>query len=745
MKEWQCVKLICARNGAMSLEELLSEFSTDPLYLFPGRAERFIQESGSLATVFLSGQKAVVAKSSLKLCRAKDCPGCSNLHLCKFFLFGDCQYGRGRRGCRFSHNLYTEQNVQVLQNHGLSQLDMRELCILLLHSDSSLLPPVCHSYNNGTGQYGKCQDGENCKRLHICEKYLRGPCQCPRSHDFYEPHPLKTLQGRGVPLALLPFIKDVYTHIEALRDEDKCRPPKNHGQRINKGPKPPQQASANANISNGQRANVNSNFRAPQNSAEKTEICMYFVKGSCKHGDKCIREHSKLPYKWQFKDGSAWAALPNNEGIEKDYCTPSKTYSSGPVPVCFDTMTRGSHPVRRLSTISSVVQPHFILTTTWNWYWEDEFGDWIQYASASGGHNTASITSEDLEQKYLQDNTAVVDFKAGSQSYSLSFQDMIQTNTRYGTKKLVKRRPAFVSSADAQTIKTSKRQISFKTLPSHWDKALTPETGYKRVQLQNTSAEYMEIQNMFTSTLHGFSIQQIERIQNKALWEVFQWQKDYMKKNNAGRNVEERKLFHGTDSKYIDAICLNNFDWRICGTHGTAYGKGSYFARDAKYSHSYTGDSTTRNMFVCRILVGDYTVGDSSYVRPPSKDGGDTHFYDSCVNNLHSPSIFVVFEKHQIYPEYLIQYRDAHSSYSSSPTYHYPLNTTTVNTTAHTAATSAYRPTPTPRSVPQPTPAPTYTPPSPAASASYRTPSYTYNIPRASPKPSKPESSCIIS
>ncbi len=64
-------------------------------------------------------------------------------------------------------------------------------------------------------------------------------------------------------------------------------------------------------------------------------------------------------------------------------------------------------------------------------------------------------------------------------------------------------------------------------------------------------------------------------------------------------------------------------------------------------------------MFVCRILVGDYTKGESSYLRPPSKDGGDTVFYHSCVNDLFDPSIFVVFEKHQIYPEYLLEYSDS--------------------------------------------------------------------------------------
>lgn len=51
-------------------------------------------------------------------------------------------------------------------------------------------------------------------------------------------------------------------------------------------------------------------------------------------------------------------------------------------------------------------------------------------------------------------------------------------------------------------------------------------------------------------------------------------QKKVMKDNNGGRDVTEKQLFHGTDSKYMDAICRENFDWRICGTHGTAFGKG---------------------------------------------------------------------------------------------------------------------------------------------------------------------------
>ncbi len=52
--------------------------------------------------------------------------------------------------------------------------------------------------------------------------------------------------------------------------------------------------------------------------------------------------------------------------------------------------------------------------------------------------------------------------------------------------------------------------------------------------------------------------------------------------------LEEKFLFHGTRQKYLNAICEQGFDWRIAGmSTGTLYGRGSYFARTAKYSHRF--------------------------------------------------------------------------------------------------------------------------------------------------------------
>ncbi|XP_029598094.1 mucin-2 isoform X2 [Salmo trutta] len=307
-----------------------------------------------------------------------------------------------------------------------------------------------------------------------------------------------------------------------------------------------------------------------------------------------------------------------------------------------------------------------VLTTEWAWFWEHEYGKWVQYASIKEKHRFSSITSEDLEKRYQEDQSAVVKFTAGQQSYELSFRDMTQKNKRYGTVRMVRRRPVFVSTADSRTNRTCNSSQNFRDVPGFWDKSAIPDIGYKTVSPCQNSEEYQKVQELFNKTMRGFQITSIERVQNRDLWEVFQWKRNLMKKNNGGKNSKELHLFHGTDPKHVDAICRDNFDWRLCGTNGTVYGEGSYFARDAKYSHCFTSHSGVRSMFVCRVLVGDYTLGNSDLRRPPPKGEGSPTLYDSCVDNVLNPSIYVVFEKHQVYPEFLIKYDDGVMHWTSS-------------------------------------------------------------------------------
>ena len=124
------------------------------------------------------------------------------------------------------------------------------------------------------------------------------------------------------------------------------------------------------------------------------------------------------------------------------------------------------------------------------------------------------------------------------------------------------------------------------------------------------------------------------------------------------RNVTELLLFHGTDSlDTVRGIAINNFDHRLSGKNATMYGEGVYFAKNAKYSHAYT-KPPDRFMFLARVLVGEFTKGERSYKRPPAKPGAAHELYDSCVDKVTCPSIYVVFDTKQYYPEFLIQYHD---------------------------------------------------------------------------------------
>ncbi|NXE19253.1 PAR12 polymerase, partial [Ardeotis kori] len=198
---------------------------------------------------------------------------------------------------------------------------------------------------------------------------------------------------------------------------------------------------------------------------------------------------------------------------------------------------------------------------------------------------------------------------------------------------------------------------SYFVCPSQWDQSALPDTGFKLVKVSYTSSEFGKIKRLFEKTMKDCCIHKLKRIQNPTLWQIFQWQKEQMKKLNKFKSVDERLLFHGTSSFNVPAICEQNFDWRICGTQGTMYGKGSYFARDASYSHVYCSSARGYySMFVAHVLVGDFVQGKSEYLRPPPRPGNSNRLYDSCVDDPTDPSIFVIFEKHQIYPAYILKY-----------------------------------------------------------------------------------------
>ncbi|NXT21984.1 PAR12 polymerase, partial [Syrrhaptes paradoxus] len=688
-------KTLCAQGGRLGLPELQQHVGLSVQQL-----QETLAAAGPQRFLVLRDGSGVVATSAVQVCVRKECGGCERLHLCKLHLIGRCHLGP--RSCKYSHDIISAENKKVLKTHELSGLDENELRVLLLQNDPFLLPDVCQFYNK---KDSICNQQNNCNKLHICRHFLHGQCRflpCKRSHNLLGAHALRLLATVGIDRNIASNIQAIYDH-KHVEFNKELKQGKSKLENVWKNPavtrskelKIPLQAMDSAlhvpsaevlliqssHADPGSKVPDQSQHQLPTGAGGKDkdkkdyssaealkdnkedncdEICLFYVWKYCKHKDKCRSVHYHLPYRWQIYNGISWSDLTKMEDIEKAYCDP-KNSSIADKNINFQTMTCSSSPLRRLSTPSSVTKPTFALTTQWIWYWKNDQGQWIEYGEQGEGDSVTSPSSDIIENLYLADPDSTISFQAGLNHYQLNFKEMTQTNIMFKTRRRVCRRPKFVSAEDVQKIKKGQRDSSIpnQTCPIHWDPSALPDLGYKAVEISNKTPEYDKIKQLFLQTMRSYSVSKIQRIQNPSLWKVFQWQKEQMKRENGGKEVKEKLLFHGTSSSFVEAICTHNFDWRICGSNGTYYGKGIYFARDASYSHAYCQPAVKTNiMFVARVLVGDYVKGDASYVRPPSKSRCGLRFYDSCVDNELNPSIFVVFEKYQIYPEYLIEYKE---------------------------------------------------------------------------------------
>uniref|UniRef100_A0A3B3ZTE3 Poly (ADP-ribose) polymerase family, member 12a n=1 Tax=Periophthalmus magnuspinnatus TaxID=409849 RepID=A0A3B3ZTE3_9GOBI len=581
----------------------------------------------------ISPDSIIVAKTSARLCQNKTCQGCDNFHLCRYYVCGGCTF---KDKCKNSHDLRSPQNAKILEKCDLQGLTEKQIFQLLLQNDPFLLPEICAHYNKGDGESGSCKFNTTCTKLHMCLHFLKGDCTfglvCKRYHaigaqgmKLFKQYSNENITG----------LYKIYRNKLIIQDQ-KPRP-------------------------------APGEYHSCVSESDREEICLFFVRRNCQYNERCVRVHWHLPYKWQMWEGESmtWKNMDDMENIEKAYCDPANAMSRTDeqifrvltlqrfVPlVDFIKMIYRGSPVRRLSTASSVSHPpHYILTTEWLWYWRDDGGAWVEYGQDGTGDAQASLSSQTLENIYLADKNGDIEFIAGSQKYKLYFKgghglQMYQQNLRYNTIREVRRRPRFVSAHDVEAkLSSSSSQSTVVTVPSNWDKKALPEIGYKACALHLTKIWRRIVTALFTPTMpqRRITILIIESVIKE----------DSNLPN--GYKVVRKHLFHGTDKSLVEAICEQNFDWRMCGVHGTAYGKGSYFARDASYSHKFAAGPRSKVMFVALVLVGDYTKGQSQYVRPPAKGRG-TALYDSCVDHVTDPSIFVIFEKHQIYPEYIIKY-----------------------------------------------------------------------------------------
>ncbi|XP_068051388.1 protein mono-ADP-ribosyltransferase PARP14-like [Anomalospiza imberbis] len=194
--------------------------------------------------------------------------------------------------------------------------------------------------------------------------------------------------------------------------------------------------------------------------------------------------------------------------------------------------------------------------------------------------------------------------------------------------------------------------------PPTWDPMENEQL--KIVELKPDSREYKYVQEKFLQTCQLYKIEKIERIQNLYFWKSYQIKKCEIDKKNGDRN-NERLLFHGTSQESLTLINKHGFNRSYAGMNAANFGNGTYFAVNASYSandiYSKPDVNGRKYMYLARVLVGEYSLGKKGSITPARKNvSNSVDLYDSSTDNVSQPSMFIIFNDIQAYPEYLITF-----------------------------------------------------------------------------------------
>ena len=241
---------------------------------------------------------------------------------------------------------------------------------------------------------------------------------------------------------------------------------------------------------------------------------------------------------------------------------------------------------------------------------------------------------------------------------SAGFSDIIAM----GLQKKIPQRYAHAADMkrDLEEHLKSKCPMS-QSLPSTWKVMQSPWQDVEMVDIKSGAPEFDEIVDLFYATCSRgeWRIVKIQRVQNLPQFLLYETHKRTIEARNRPHGANEKRLFHGTEKSTISKINRNAFNRSYCGKNATAYGQGVYFAVNASYSigdtYSRPDQQGFKYMYLARVAVGELCVGNSSMRVPLAQPGTDELLlYDTTVNRLGQPDMYVAYHDAQAYPEYLI-------------------------------------------------------------------------------------------
>jgi len=200
--------------------------------------------------------------------------------------------------------------------------------------------------------------------------------------------------------------------------------------------------------------------------------------------------------------------------------------------------------------------------------------------------------------------------------------------------------------------------------PSPW---ITPiNNPPKCVEVAKDSVEWQKVVDLFNRHSFASTVKRVQRVENHTLWSRFAQVRQQVAQENKG-DANEQWLIHGTNKTDPELIAENDAgidpnycDWGL-------FGRGSYFAEDADYSHrGYAFKETDgpfkglRSMFLVRVVCGcvdEHKVHneDTKKLRHPPQGH---HSVRGPVRQTASGEQFayVLYRPYHAFPEYLVTY-----------------------------------------------------------------------------------------
>jgi len=202
--------------------------------------------------------------------------------------------------------------------------------------------------------------------------------------------------------------------------------------------------------------------------------------------------------------------------------------------------------------------------------------------------------------------------------------------------------------------------------PSSWATLKDPMTP--ELFTLPEGGEKSQAVSAFRATLQhipSLQVLSVERVQNVSMWQSYAVKRQTIVMREQGDEATLKKkyervwLFHGTNEDTIPKIITQGFNRSFAGKNMTMYGKGVYFARDSDYSarktYAIPNAAGVQSMFLCRVTVGEFCPGKKDAITPDVRQG--YQLYDSTVNDMNSPQIYVTYHDAQAFPEYLIKFK----------------------------------------------------------------------------------------